>query len=55
MRYKFWFEVNIPNKKSSDNELQDLFQSVADAIQYVCPFNDDDWDFCVKSEGEDDT
>lgn len=47
MRYKFWFEVDISNDKSTDDELQDLFQSVANAIQDVCPFNNDDWDFCV--------
>lgn len=47
MRYKFWFEVDIPIKKSSDKFLQNLFQKVANAIQLVCPFNDEDWDFCV--------
>lgn len=47
MRYKFWFEVNIPDNKASDEAMQKLFQDVANAIQSVCPFDDDDWDFCV--------
>ncbi len=47
MRYKFWFEVDIPDEKASDEFLQRLFQDVANAIQQVCQFNDDDWDFCV--------
>ena len=37
MRYKFWFEVNIPNENASDEEVQSLFQNVANAIQSVCP------------------
>lgn len=47
MRYKFWFEIEIPESKSTDESLQKLFQQVANAIQPVCPFDDDDWDFCV--------
>ena len=50
MRYKFWFEVDIPNEKSSDEVLQELFQNAANAIQPVCPFDDDDWDFCVARD-----
>lgn len=47
MRYKFWFEVDIPSKYS-DKRVQNLFQDVADTIQKTCPFDDDDWDFCVS-------
>lgn len=47
MRYKFWFEVEFPDGKASDEFLQKLFQNVANEIQSVCPFDDDDWDFCV--------
>lgn len=48
MRYKFWFEIDIPDEESLDDELQDLFQSVANAIQNVCPFDDNDWDFAKE-------
>lgn len=47
MRYKFWFEIDIPDNQSSGDKLQKLFQAAADAVQTVCPFDDDDWDFCV--------
>lgn len=51
MRYKFWFEVNIPDDKASDEAMQKLFQDVADAIQPVCQFDNDDWNFCVSHNG----
>ena len=50
MRYKFWFEVEIPDEKASDESLQKLFQNVANAIQPVCHFDDNDWDFCVEHD-----
>lgn len=50
MRYKFWFEVDIPVDKATDEVLQKLFQDAANTIQPVCPFDDDDWDFCVVHE-----
>lgn len=50
MRYKFWFEVDIPVDKATDEVLQKLFQDVANIIQPVCPFDDDDWDFCVAHD-----
>lgn len=50
MRYKFWFKVDIPNNKASDEVLQKLFQDVANAIQPVCSFDDEDWDFGVDHE-----
>ena len=50
MRYKFWFEVNIPNENASDEEVQSLFQNVANAIQSVCPFDDEDWYFCIAHD-----
>lgn len=50
MRYKFWFEVEIPDEKASDESLQKLFQNVANAIQPVCNFDDNDWDFCVAHD-----
>ena len=50
MRYKFWFEVDVPDEKASDEVLQKLFQDVANAIQPFCPFDDEDWDFGVASK-----
>ena len=50
MRYKFWFKVDIPDNKASDEVLQKLFQDVANAIQPVCSFDDEDWDFGVDHE-----
>ena len=47
MKYKFYFTVDIPDEECSAENLNDKFQKVADTIQEICPFDDDDWDFCA--------
>jgi hypothetical protein len=47
MRYRFYFEIEIPDEECDAKNLNDKFQKVADAVQEVCPFDDEDWDFCA--------
>lgn len=54
-KYKFWFETYLPEEKYPTLEtVQDLFQTVADKVQEVIPFDNDDWDFSYKGDYEED-